>query len=173
MGYESSAFATRRLRRFTDATRDVTLRAELLELIATPPDGLATSARHSPAVRQAPRAPGTTAMHTPPVVATASAQYASWTGELLAADALACTPSIPYESVDVPQLPVDHLVAGLAYGDVVRDLIASLAEHARVIALVREAHELGAASLPPEVAAALATAAHALPAALRGSLSLA
>jgi hypothetical protein len=69
-------------------------------------------------------------------------------------------------------MPVDHLVAGMAYGDVVRDLIASLTEHARAIALVREAHALGAASLPPEVAAALATAAHALPAALRGSLSL-
>ena len=163
MGFESSASATHRLRRITDATRDVMLRDELLALIAPPADHPShplASARPS-----ATSASGTISMHTP--LSAASASLASWTGELTSADP-GTTSTATYDAALAPQFPVDHLVTGLAYPDIVRALVASLAEHARVVSLVREAHALGAVTMPPEVAVALSVAANSIPAALRG-----
>ena len=167
MGYESSVCAARRLRRLSDATRDAVLRTELLSVIA------ASSERVRPASPARPlgtSATGTAAMQTQPHDAVV-ASYASVLGERPAT--VASPPSladVSFESVATPRLPVEHLVNSIACGDVVRELLASLTEQARAIALVREAHALGAATMPPEVAAALAAAADALPATLRGSM---
>ncbi|HYD51215.1 MAG TPA: hypothetical protein VEA99_01260 [Gemmatimonadaceae bacterium] len=109
-------------------------------------------------------------MHTPPLAGRTS--YVPWTSERLAGDSSTTpTPSIPRADVDIaiaPRMPVEHLERAPADRDVLRELMSCLAAQARAIALVREAHSLGAASMPPEVAAALAAATSAIPAMLRG-----
>ena len=162
MGYESTTCAARRLRRYTDATRDMTLRTELLALLETPASPTTMPLAEGPT---ASSAPGTASMHTPPLANSVSS-YVPWTGERLVGE-----PGIASSPVDValaPRLPVEHLERAMGCGDVMRELMACLATQARAIALVREAHALGAVSMPPEVAAALAAATSAIPAVMRG-----
>ena len=162
MGYESTACAARRLRRITDATRDMTLRSELLALLETPASPTTTPLADRPT---ATSVTGTASMHTPPLANSVSS-YMPWTGERIVGE-----PGVTSSPVDValaPRLPVEHLERGMGCSDVMRDLMACLATQARAIALVREAHALGAVSMPSEVAAALAAAAGAIPTVMRG-----
>lgn len=166
MGYESSACTARRLRHFADATRDPALRAELLALLETPIDPTATTDGTSAFTPSVPLASSTTAMHIPSLASALSSstsaservvsEVGSHFGERLA--------DVPLSS----RLPVEHLERAIVGGDLVRDLMACIATQARAIALVREAHAIGAISMPTEVAATLAAATTALPAVLRG-----
>jgi len=166
MGYESSACAARRLRLFADATRDTALRAELLALLETPIDPTAITDGTPACTPSVPLASRTTAMHTP---ALASAPSSGPTlNERVVSEA---SSSVGERLADVPlssRLPVEHLERAIAGGELVRELMACIATQARAIALVREAHAIGAISMPTEVAATLAAAAATLPAVLRG-----
>ena len=162
MGYESTACDARRLRRYTDATRDTMLRTELLALLETPASPTTTPLAEGPL---ASSVPGTASMHTPPLANSASS-YVPRTGERIAGE-----PGIVAWPADIalaPRLPVEHLERAIGCGDVMRELMACLATQARAIALVREAHALGAVSMPPEVATALAAATSAIPTVMRG-----
>jgi hypothetical protein len=160
MGFESPSCAARRLRRYTDATRDTALRAELLALLETP-----ASPTTIPATPTATSFSDTAPMHTPPLADRVSS-YVPWTIERTESEL--AIPASPADVALAPRLPVEHLERALGCGDVMRELMACLATQARAIALVREAHALGAISMPPEVAAALAAATSAIPAVMRG-----
>lgn len=107
-------------------------------------------------------------MHTSAAARLPDASFTPWTDASTREgsptdDVVLGTRASAIESAASLRFPVQQLYAELATAATVRALMAALAEQSRAIALVREARALGAATLPPEVAAALERAAAVMP----------
>lgn len=170
MGYEPRTSALRRFRHLVAFARDAMLREELARCAARddataadedcctggPHDLHDLHDLHDRHEHLAPASP----MQTPAAARLHDVSFTPWVGATAeetsaAAEGVlgALTPSV--EPAAGARFPVEHLYAALATPSVVQSLLSVLAEQSRAIALVREAHALGAATLPPEVAVVL------------------
>lgn len=175
MGYEPSPSAARRLHRVALTTRDAALRSELRSALVIRPSFVSNSLA---ATEMLSTSAASSATDSP---RPASATPLTWTpadaGHENNGIVELCTfapvvPNADLGSVDAvlePRFPTDAVLKPLATPELVRSLLDALGEQARALALVREAHALGAAVLPAEVLAVVAAAAAVIPTALQGT----
>lgn len=163
MGFESRASALRRHRFLAASARDAWLREELARCVAgtdVPGDPAGHAVATDPLDSHELSAPGLAHMQTPAAPRHVDASFTPWADAAPSESRPAPGMTLGLAAPVVDQggglrFPVQQLCAELATAATVRALLAALAEQSRAIALVREAHALGAATLPPEVAATL------------------
>jgi hypothetical protein len=177
MGYEPSPSAARRLHRVALTTRDAALRSELRSALVIRPSFVSNSlaANEMLSTSAASSATDSRPASTSPLTWTPADAGHESNGIV---ELCTFTPVVPnadlgsVDSVLEPRFPIDAVLKPLATPELVRSLLDALGEQARALALVREAHALGAAVLPAEVLAVVLAAAAVIPTALQGTSHL-